>query len=184
MKKTLYLLLALMVAPVFASSCGDDDDAVSIEEYQHWYDANVAWLKTEAAKTNEDGTPFYEEVRPVWAPGQVIWVHWFNDRAETADAETPLATSTVTTRYRGYLYDGYMFDSSVENPNGEINARVSSLITGWQIALQHMHVGDTVQVLIPYDLAYGESGNGSISPYSALRFNMRLSAIPCLLDRP
>ena len=47
-----------------------------------------------------------------------------------------------------------------------------------------MHVGDTVQIIIPYDLAYGQSGSGSIPPYSALRFNMRLMDVPGYEARP
>ena len=99
---------------------------------------------------------------PVWAQGQTIYMHWFNDRNETAMNLVPDLTSTIQAYYEGRLYDGTVFDKS-ENLSAKIlTAKVSGLIQGWQIALQQMHVGDTVQVVIPYQLAYGVSGSGSI----------------------
>ena len=50
--------------------------------------------------------------------------------------------------------------------------------------MMNMHVGDTVQILIPYQSAYGSSSSGSVLPYSALRFNVRLEDIPDYEIRP
>ncbi|MDE7125880.1 MAG: FKBP-type peptidyl-prolyl cis-trans isomerase [Muribaculaceae bacterium] len=47
-----------------------------------------------------------------------------------------------------------------------------------------MRVGDTAEVLIPYSMAYGMSGSGSIPPYSNLRFNVRLVDIVNYETRP
>ena len=52
------------------------------------------------------------------------------------------------------------------------------MIAGWKLAVQNMHVGDSVEVLIPYAQAYGTKSNGVIKPYTALRFNLRLVDIP------
>ncbi|MDE7141698.1 MAG: FKBP-type peptidyl-prolyl cis-trans isomerase, partial [Muribaculaceae bacterium] len=106
-----------------------------------------------------------------------ILIHWFNDRSETAGNLQPYLTSTVTTKYIGYLYDGTEFDTSADNTDGTFTTPVSGVISGWQIALQNMHVGDTVQILVPYASAYGAQSSGVIQPYSALRFNMRLTDI-------
>jgi FKBP-type peptidyl-prolyl cis-trans isomerase FklB len=47
-----------------------------------------------------------------------------------------------------------------------------------------MHVGDSVEVVIPYQLGYGTTITGSIPPYSMLKFNMRLVDIPYYQARP
>jgi len=188
-KKLLFILGIAAIATSFASCNADDDTSTSIEEYQAWYDTNVAWLNSELTKTNPDNTPFYEPVTPTWAVGQKIYMHWFNDRSETAGNLRPYKTSYVSTYYKGYLCNGSLFDESegkAQNKEDKdlFTGQVAQFISGWQIALQNMHVGDTVQILVPYDLAYGQSGSGSIQPYSALRFNMRLVDIPYYEVRP
>ena len=40
-----------------------------------------------------------------------------------------------------------------------------------------MHVGDTAEIIVPYNVAYGVSYTGTILPYSSLRFNLRLDDI-------
>ena len=39
-----------------------------------------------------------------------------------------------------------------------------------------MHIGDKWLVYVPWTLAYGESGSGSIPGYSVLRFTIQLVA--------
>ena len=50
----------------------------------------------------------------------------------------------------------------------------ASVITGWGDILQHMHIGDNWLVCIPWYLAYGQSGNSTVTPYSNLYFRMQL----------
>lgn len=58
------------------------------------------------------------------------------------------------------------------------NFTCGSVITGWGDALQHMHIGDTWLIQIPWYLAYGQAGSGSnISPYSNLFFRLELCDI-------
>ncbi|MDE6074493.1 MAG: FKBP-type peptidyl-prolyl cis-trans isomerase, partial [Muribaculaceae bacterium] len=52
------------------------------------------------------------------------------------------------------------------------------------IALEKMHVGDSVEVIIPYQAGYGASSSGSILPYSTLRFGIKLVNIPYYEVRP
>ena len=51
-----------------------------------------------------------------------------------------------------------------------IRSVAGGFIDGFTTALLKMHPGDHWQVFIPYQLAYGESGNSSIQGYSMLRF--------------
>ena len=85
----------------------------------------------------------------------------------------PTATSDVEVRYRGELIDGTVFDES-KNP---ITLNLGRVIKGWTEGLQLMSVGDKYKFFIPYDLAYGEQGQGSIKPYSTLIFEVELVSI-------
>jgi FKBP-type peptidyl-prolyl cis-trans isomerase len=50
----------------------------------------------------------------------------------------------------------------------------SHVIKGWNEALQLMHVGDRGIFILPYDIAYGEKGNGPIPPKATLIFDVTL----------
>lgn len=55
------------------------------------------------------------------------------------------------------------------------NFTASSVIKGWQDCLQNMHIGDTWLIMVPWYLAYGQSGSGSnIDPYTNLFFSIQL----------
>ncbi len=93
------------------------------------------------------------------------------------DGAMPAAEDTVTVHYEGRLFDGTVFDSSLER--GEpATFPVGGVIAGWTEALQLMPVGSKWQLFIPADLAYGENGAGNvIQPNSALVFDVELLAI-------
>lgn len=88
----------------------------------------------------------------------------------------PRSGNVVTVHYKGTLINGKVFDSSYERGYPEA-FRVNELITGWQIALTQMHVGDHWMVYIPWEMGYGKKGCGNIPGYSTLVFEMELVAI-------
>ncbi|MBB3190199.1 FKBP-type peptidyl-prolyl cis-trans isomerase [Halomonas cerina] len=91
----------------------------------------------------------------------------------SGDGATPSADDTVQVHYEGRLIDGSVFDSSYER--GEpVSFQVDQVIEGWQEALQLMSVGDTWEVVIPADLAYGAQGQGPIGPHETLIFKVEL----------
>lgn len=93
------------------------------------------------------------------------------------EGETPAASSTVSTHYRGSLIDGTEFDSSYSR-NQPTEFPVNGVIAGWTEALQLMPVGSKWKLYIPYQLAYGEQGaGGAIGPYQTLIFELELLAI-------
>lgn len=167
------------------TSCSDDDNnANTWEDYRQWREDNISWLEDQGNLVDEaTGQPYYTKIVAPWAPSAYVLMHWFNDPAENGGV-SPMLTSTVTTRYKLHLYDGTLADSSEGQKGGVFTSQLSSLIEGWQIAMMNMHVGDTVQILIPYQSAYGSSSSGSVLPYSALRFNVRLEDIPDYEIRP
>jgi len=88
--------------------------------------------------------------------------------------KTPSSTNNVTVHYTGKLIDGSIFDSSVQRGQ-PANFGVNQVISGWTEALQLMKEGDKWMLYIPYDLAYGERGQGGqIPPYATLIFEVEL----------
>jgi FKBP-type peptidyl-prolyl cis-trans isomerase len=88
-------------------------------------------------------------------------------------------TSKVTVHYTGWLADGTMFDSSLDRdqPITFSLAHVFSVaqaIPGWQEGILGMKVGGKRRLIVPPDLAYGESGSGSIPPNAELTFDIEL----------
>ena len=88
----------------------------------------------------------------------------------------PLATDVVNVDYAGSLIDGTVFDSSIEKGK-PAEFPVSAVIPGWVEGLQLMSVGSKYIFYIPYELAYGESGNQVIPPFSTLVFEVTLHDI-------
>ncbi|MBW3600821.1 MAG: FKBP-type peptidyl-prolyl cis-trans isomerase, partial [Planctomycetes bacterium] len=93
---------------------------------------------------------------------------------KSGDGKSPEAADQVTVHYRGVLVDGKPFDSSYDRGEPTTFA-VNEVIDGWTQALQQMKVGDKWKVVIPPELAYGETGFGpAIGPHATLVFEIEL----------
>ena len=183
--KKLPILLCISALIAIVSSCKLDPEEDAWEYYEDWRNENQTWLQQQAARTNDDGTPYYKTVVPDWDAGAYVLIHYFNDRNATADNLSPLYTSTVDIKYKGQLYNDVAFDSSyTQTAYGDSIARsqVNGFISGFSIAMMDMHVGDSCEVLIPYQQGYGSTGSFlgdvPIYPYSNLRFHIKLVDIP------
>ena len=90
---------------------------------------------------------------------------------------SPSVTSRVTVNYRGMLVDGTEFDSTWAH-GAPVTFSVDNVIRGWQDVIPRMHVGDRWKVVIPPQLAYGETGAlPRIGPNEALVFEIELLQI-------
>jgi FKBP-type peptidyl-prolyl cis-trans isomerase FklB len=97
---------------------------------------------------------------------------------------SPGVTSTVVLNYRGMLIDGTEFDSTWAHGAPAIMT-VDKMIRGWQDVIPRMHVGDRWKVVIPPQLAYGETGAlPRIGPNEALVFEIELLDIKPQSDKP
>lgn len=177
MNKSSILLAGIAIAASALASCHGDDS--NWDSYREWREANNTWLEEQAKRTQEGSTdPYFTRVVPPYDQGSYVLMHWFNDRAQTAGNLKPYSTSTVAVKYIGRFYNGTAFDSSYLQTDSIFKTKVSAVVPGWQIALQNMHVGDSCEVVIPYQSAYGANGYGSMAPYSNLVFHMKLKDIP------
>ena len=84
--------------------------------------------------------------------------------------------SIVTCHYKGSVINGKVFDNSFSRSCPEA-FRVNELISGFQIALVNMHIGDHWEVYIPSHLGYGPKNTGPIPGDSTLVFEIKLIAI-------
>lgn len=173
----IYKLLLPMLAIAALTSC-EDDDIKNWNDYADWREANDAWLHEQQV------TGKYTKVTPEWNANLHVLMRWLNDRTATESNLRPLYTSSVSVKYKGWLYDGTPFDSSYVYTDSVVTMLPANLIDGWVIALEQMHVGDRVEILVPYAAAYGTSSLGLINPYSNLRFELELRDIPTYEVRP
>jgi FKBP-type peptidyl-prolyl cis-trans isomerase FklB len=88
----------------------------------------------------------------------------------------PLATDQVTCHYKGTTIDGKEFDSSYKRGQ-PATFPLNGVIKGWTEGFQKMKAGSKFELYIPYQLAYGERGSGSIPPYAALIFEVEFLEI-------
>ncbi len=88
----------------------------------------------------------------------------------------PTVQDVVALHYEGRLVDGTVFDSSYERGRPAVFP-LAQLIPAWQIAVPQMGIGDTVEIAVPADLAYGPEGNEAIPGGATLFFKIELLGI-------
>lgn len=175
------LAVISLVLSFAMTACGDDDSSQTTwEQFTDWRNKNNAWITEQAALVDASGKPIYTKYQPRYNQTQFL-MRFINDTTETRGNLQPMYTSTATVNYAVYLYDGTRIDSAA-NYTSQLSSQ--SLIDGWSEIITRMHVGDSVEAILPYVLGYGSSGASAVYPYSALRFNIRLTNVPYYEVRP
>ena len=121
-----------------------------------------------------------------------VYVHFYTQQ-ETGEA--PLFTDSVSVYYNGWLINNEKFDGNYQGDwKDEYTDEIYSpstfvmeedkILVGWSTALQAsnsgykgMVPGDRADVHIPYQLAYGTSGSGSIRGCSVLKFHIKVEKV-------
>ncbi|OYD22916.1 FKBP-type peptidyl-prolyl cis-trans isomerase [Oceanimonas baumannii] len=149
------------------------------------YDTHINELietksKEEAAATLKEGQEFLE--KNAKRDGVQVTESGLQYEVLTdAEGDKPAAEDVVTVHYTGTLIDGTTFDSSVER--GEpASFPLNQVIPGWTEGVQLMPVGAKYKFFIPADLAYGETGAGSIPGNAVLIFEVELLEIEKAAD--
>ena len=105
-----------------------------------------------------------------------VTMHYIDIALGTGATAAPGKQYTV--HYTGWLRNGTKFDSSVDRkePLKFVQGR-RLVISGWEVGFEGMKVGGKRRLFIPYQLAYGENGQGAIPPKSELIFDVELLAV-------
>lgn len=86
----------------------------------------------------------------------------------------PGARDSITVHYKGWLDDGKTFDSSYDRDE-PTTFRLNQVVKGWTEGLQHIGEGGMIELEVPPELGYGDSGAGKkIPPGSHLHFLIEL----------
>lgn len=91
------------------------------------------------------------------------------------DGRHPSPRSIITAHYTGKTINGKKFDSS--RGGAPLAMRLSDLIDGWIVAMQHMCIGDRWEVYIPAEMGYGKFSQPGIPGSSTLIFDIELMGI-------
>ncbi len=77
--------------------------------------------------------------------------------------------------YTGSFLDGRVFDSNVGETALTVNLPADGYIPAWDEALKLMQKGSKARFIVPYDLAYGSTGDGYRIPiYMTLVFDLEI----------
>lgn len=174
MKKILYILIVCLCSGSL-SSCKDDDDEIDYA----WKNANE-----EAFHALKD-SPGFRSAEVDKGPGNVYYK--VLDESAVTSETVPFFTSVVTVAYKGRLYNSNIYFDQNEQFTFKLDGSNyymfgqaiagTSVISGWQVALQNMREGEKWEVWIPWALAYGAAGSGAIPGYSTLVFEIELKKI-------
>jgi FKBP-type peptidyl-prolyl cis-trans isomerase len=94
---------------------------------------------------------------------------------QPGEGSPPAVGALVFVHYDGFLMNGTKFDSSRDRGQAySFRVGTGRVITGWDEALLTMKKGEKRTLLIPWWLAYGDTGKGSIPPKAMLRFEVEL----------
>jgi len=87
---------------------------------------------------------------------------------EEGTGDSPQEGQVVSAHYTGWLEDGTKFDSSIDRGHAfQFAIGAGQVIPGWDEGIASMKVGGKRQLIIPSELAYGESGAGGVIPPDA-----------------
>jgi FKBP-type peptidyl-prolyl cis-trans isomerase FkpA len=98
--------------------------------------------------------------------------------------DTAAVGNAITVNYTGWLYDstkpdgkGQQFDSNAGGDPLTFALASGSVIDGWVQGVPGMRVGGVRRLVIPHDLAYGNTRRGPIPPFATLVFDIELVGI-------
>jgi FKBP-type peptidyl-prolyl cis-trans isomerase len=96
---------------------------------------------------------------------------------EPGTAKKPTLKDSVEVSYRGTLVNGQLVDQTDEK-NSKVILPMNAIIPGWSEGLQLIGEGGEIELVVPSELAYGESGtNNGVPPGATLHFQIRLHRV-------
>jgi FKBP-type peptidyl-prolyl cis-trans isomerase len=94
------------------------------------------------------------------------------------DGEQATSGKLVTVHYVGTFTDGREFESSQKSGTPySFRIGADNVIKGWHQGIAGMRVGEVRKLIIPPELAYGDTGKGDVPPNSTLVFEIELLSV-------
>jgi FKBP-type peptidyl-prolyl cis-trans isomerase FkpA len=130
--------------------------------------------------------PLLPSAKPFTSIDPGLWICWKCRMADlqietltAGNGPMPQKGQKVSVHYTGKFLDGKTFDSSVERKTPfSFTLGEGQVISGWDIGVAQMKVGDKVKMTIPPELGYGSEGYpGAIPRNATLIFEVELLAI-------
>ncbi|MDR3269774.1 MAG: FKBP-type peptidyl-prolyl cis-trans isomerase [Tannerella sp.] len=172
-------LFLYIICIVLLAACNKDDASTD----DAWRTANEQAFNalahnteyTEIKAPSNGGSIYYkslqkgEGTKPIYYTSyvQVYYKGWY----VVTDAEKGITA--------GDVFDQRLSDTSTPlavsvNPANSETSGASSVIEGWQVALQHMVEGDKWEIWIPSELSYGSTASGTMPGYTTLAFEIEV----------
>lgn len=204
-KLSLLVSLILGISLSLFVSCGDDDDKYDVKINEVWKNFNDSLFYVHEDSLVSRGGEYIEQ-KCLTGNGNIFYKRSADIEPASPEMKysaiipkvsaegNPQYTDSVVVRYMGWYYAkdnaGKIIRITFDGTEGEFNKlpevkSVDYYISGFSTMLQFMDIKDLnqVQVVIPYNLAYGESaktdanGNVTIPGYTTLYFNILLEKI-------
>ncbi len=102
-------------------------------------------------------------------------IYYIEERAGTGDLIDD--GDMVKLWYTGSFLDGRVFDSNLDDVIMQLVMPANNYIPAWDEALRLMSDSTIAKIIVPYQMAYGSAGKGSIPPYKTLVFDIDISSV-------
>ncbi|WP_294478067.1 FKBP-type peptidyl-prolyl cis-trans isomerase [uncultured Bacteroides sp.] len=183
MSKKIYLFSLVLLALAF-TACSETEEAT---KFDNWRSRNEAFI--DSLQAVYDTAPDHGGLEFIIPQINKNVKIFYKKKIEKETGKSPLFTETITAYYRGYYIFGEKFDENFSGVDPNVNFDNPSqwsvqgfytsagAVPGWADILQHMKVGERWMTYIPWQVAYGSSGNEPIPGYSTLIFDIQLQSI-------
>ena len=139
-------------------------------------------------RKNEEGKTLSKYLEDNKIKGSPTATGLYYIESTKGNGKKPKMGDTVKVNYTGRLLDGTIFDTSSEaaaKESGTYNPQrpyepiqfvlgAGQVIRGWDEGIALMSSGAKGKLIIPSNIAYGETGQGPIPPYAPLIFEVEL----------
>jgi len=161
MNRLSIILVGIFLAFAF-SSCEEED------RHLDWRYLNMQWLEQQRARLcDETGEKFWTETE-----SGLLYRRINRGIGDDTFEFRPSDGSVVVIDYVGRLFNGVEFDRRA--PENPLVGRLIGFVPGFQEVLRMMRQNAIYEVIIPYELGYGNNRMGIIPPYSVLEFRVGL----------
>ncbi|KAL6507245.1 hypothetical protein OROGR_023440 [Orobanche gracilis] len=129
---------------------------------------SVGMKESPVAEAGNDLKPSSEKKKE----REVTWVVW---RRGNPDGKKAEAGKMVSVRYTGKLEkDNYTFDSNYARVPLKFRLGVGLLLSGWDVGIEGMLVGEKRRLRIPPEFGFGDDGPEGVPPNAWLVYDMEL----------